>query len=200
MVPHPAHVISLACRICCVMDHGFSLVPTLSRGRAFYICAAYVLVAIGACRDRAIASRPGTQHDTASEASRLNAHDSTRSTDTTSAADVVRRYYGAICSHAYDSAYALWEGGGTASHQTRADFASGFANTVQVQVTIGDSVRIGAAAGSQYATVPVVVEAVLRDGRRQHFEGSYILRRSFVDGATPEQRRWHIYAAHLTAR
>ena len=56
------------------------------------------------------------------------------------------------------------------------------------------------AAGSQYATVPVVVDATLRNGTRQHFEGNYTLRRTMVDGATPEQRRWHIYSGDLKPR
>ena len=115
-------------------------------------------------------------------------------------ADVVRDYYAAIRAGHYDSAYVLWEGKGKASGQTRAEFASGFARTTEVRASIGDSIHIEGAAGSQYATVPVVVDAVLRGGQRQHFEGSYTLRRTLVDGASAEQRRWHIYSAQLRAR
>jgi len=57
--------------------------------------------------------------------------------------------------------------------------------------------RMEGAAGSQFATVPVVIDAVLRNGQAQHFEGTYTLRRALVEGATPEQRRWHIYAAEM---
>jgi hypothetical protein len=114
--------------------------------------------------------------------------------------DVVRRYYAAIQARDYDAAYALWGNGGEASGKSRRDFAAGFAETARVTVTIADSVSIGAAAGSQYATVPVRVDAVLRDGSEQHFTGSYILRRSMVDGATAEQRRWTIYKASLRQR
>jgi hypothetical protein len=112
-------------------------------------------------------------------------------------ADVVKRYYDAIESGHYDSAYALWEGSGTASGQTLVQFENGFARTERTTATIGDSVQIGAAAGSQYATVPVSVDAILRGGKRQHFVGTYTVRRAMVDGATPEQRTWHIYSAHL---
>jgi hypothetical protein len=115
----------------------------------------------------------------------------------TGAATAVRRYYDEIRAARYDSAYVLWGDEGRASGQTRAEFAAGFAETAEVRVSIGDSVRVEGAAGSQYATVPVTVDAVLRDGRRQHFEGTYTLRRSMVDGATPAQRRWHITSAKV---
>jgi hypothetical protein len=111
--------------------------------------------------------------------------------------EVVRRYYAAIRSGQYDSAYVMWDAAGKASAQTPEQFARGFAQTAQTFVSIGDSVTIEGAAGSQYATVPVRVEAVLRNGAAQHFSGTYTLRRAMVDGATPEQQRWRIYSAHL---
>ena len=116
---------------------------------------------------------------------------------TVSAVDVVRYYYDAIGKRQYDTAYALWEQSGEASGQTRSEFTAGFAQTASVRASIGESVRLEGAAGSQYATVPVTVDAVLNNGARQHFAGFYTLRRAMVDGATPEQRRWHIYLAHL---
>ena len=119
--------------------------------------------------------------------------------DTADPAGVVRRYYGAIQSGDYEAAYALWGQSGAASGQSRSQFAAGFAQTSQVHVTIGDSIQVEGAAGSQYATVPVSVDAVLKDGRRQRFVGSYTLRRVMVDGASPEQRRWHIEKAQLSA-
>ena len=84
-----------------------------------------------------------------------------------------------------------------ASGQTRGQFEAGFTQTTRVKVTIGDSIRIEGAAGSQYAAVPVSVDAVLENGERQHFEGSYTLRRVMVDGATPDERRWHIESAQV---
>jgi hypothetical protein len=134
------------------------------------------------------------------ETTRGSAVDSTLIDTAASPADLVRRYYDQIERGRYDAAYVLWEDSGKASHQTRTEFAAGFAQTAKVSVTVSDSVRIGAAAGSQYATVPVIVDAVLRDGARQHFEGTYTLRRAIADGATPEQRRWHIYSAALRLR
>ena len=149
-----------------------------------------VFVSLVSCRDDA---KPNAQQSSASPAAT-----STVVEHQAIPAEVVKRYYDAIGTGHYDSAYALWEDSGKSSGQTRAQFETGFAQTLRTTLAIGDSVHIEAAAGSQYATVPVIVEAVLRDGKRQHFAGAYVLRRAMVDGATPEQRTWHIYSAHLT--
>lgn len=117
--------------------------------------------------------------------------------DTSGPADVIRRYYAAINGRNYDAAYDLWGRGGAASAQTRSQFAAGFTQTARVTVTMIDSVRVEGAAGSQYATVPVTVDAVLQSGERQHFAGSYTLRRVMVDGAPADARRWHIESAQL---
>jgi hypothetical protein len=110
----------------------------------------------------------------------------------------VRQYYRDISAHDYDRAYALWGQSGQASGRTRADFAAGFAHTAEVRVTIGGVPQLEGAAGSEYATVAVVVDAVQSDGQKQRFTGTYTLRRVMADGATPEQRAWHIYSAKLT--
>jgi hypothetical protein len=115
----------------------------------------------------------------------------------TTPAGIVRRYYSAINSRSYRDAYMLWSQSGKASRKSEAEFAAGFAQTASVNISIGDSVSIEGAAGSQYATVPVVIDATLADGKQQHFVGTYTLRRSMVDGATPEQRQWRIYSATL---
>ena len=121
----------------------------------------------------------------------------TASIDTSSPAAVIKRYYAAIDRRDYDAAYELWGRRGAASAQTRRQFEAGFARTAHVTATIGDSVRVEGAAGSQYATVPVIVDAVLHGGERQRFTGSYTLRRVMVDGAPVEERRWHIESARL---
>jgi hypothetical protein len=117
--------------------------------------------------------------------------------DTSSPAALIRRYYAAINARDYDAAYALWGRRGAASSQTRGQFEAGFTQTDQVKVTFSDSIRIEGAAGSQYATVPVIVDAVLQGGTRQRFAGTYTLRRVMVDGATADERRWHIESAKL---
>ena len=77
-------------------------------------------------------------------------------------------------------------------------FAAGFAETAEVDIEIGTPPgRIEPAAGSRYLKVPVVIRAVTTGGEEQRFEGTYTLRRSVVDGASAEQRRWHIYSADV---
>jgi hypothetical protein len=116
----------------------------------------------------------------------------------TAPASVVRRYYAAIDAGKYEEAYALWSRGGAASGKTLDEFKSGFTATRSVRATVTDSVRLEGAAGSQFATVPVTVDATLKTGATQHFTGEYTMRRSMVDGATAAQRTWHIYAARLS--
>ena len=117
--------------------------------------------------------------------------------DGSEAAEVVRRYYDAINRGDYAAAYHSWAEDGGASRQTEAQFTAGFAETRSVRVLASDSILLEGAAGSQYATVPVTIEAIMHDGRKQHFVGSYTLRRSLVDGATPAQRSWRINSARI---
>ncbi|HEX6308494.1 MAG TPA: hypothetical protein VFZ69_09925 [Longimicrobiales bacterium] len=113
---------------------------------------------------------------------------------------VIQAYYDAIEARDYRLAWQLWGDGGAASGQGYDEFASGFAETASVQVEIGRPGGIDAAAGSRFVRVPVVIRATTRAGERQRFEGSYTLRRSVVDGATPAQQQWHIYSAEIAAR
>jgi hypothetical protein len=116
------------------------------------------------------------------------------------AAGVLRQYYEAINGRDFRRAYELWEGGSAASGQTFEEFVTGFEETARVEIEIGDPGRVEPAAGSQYVEVPARIRAVMTSGEEQRFEGTYTLRRSVVDGATAEQRRWHIYSAAITRR
>ncbi|MBI1406084.1 MAG: hypothetical protein GC145_08160 [Caulobacter sp.] len=114
------------------------------------------------------------------------------------AADVVRRYYEALNARDYATAYSQWRADGEGSGKTFADFSAGFAHTRSTVVTLGSAGDVEGAAGSLYVTIPVTVDAVLDDGTRQRFKGSYDLRRvNGVDGATPEQLRWKLASATL---
>jgi hypothetical protein len=116
------------------------------------------------------------------------------------AADVVRRYYDAIDARDYSVAYAQWGSHGEASGKSYGDFAAGFADTQSVTVTVLEPAEVEGGAGSLYAEVPVTVDAVLADGTRQRFTGTYAIRRvNDVDGSSAEQRRWHIASADLKA-
>jgi hypothetical protein len=150
---------------------------------------ALVILTVTSCRDEEPRSAAPVSH--------VSGEAPNKTGNATDPADVIRRYYDAIGNAQYVTAYALWEGSGRASGQRRGEFASGFAQTERTIASVGDSVRVEGAAGSQYASVPVTVDAVSRGGTREHFTGTYTLRRSMVDGATPEQRTWHIYSAHL---
>ena len=127
--------------------------------------------------------------------------DSSNPADTSTSPDaIVGRYYDDIRAANYIAAYRLWSDDGRASGQTLDQFASGFANTAEVSVTVSGRITVEGAAGSQYATVPVSVRALTRDGNTQIFAGTYTLRRAMADGATPEQRRWRIYSARIGSR
>jgi hypothetical protein len=112
---------------------------------------------------------------------------------------VIETYYGAIRDRNYALAYHQWSDGGRSSGKTLDAFAAGFANTEDVQAVPGPPGRVEGAAGSRYLEVPVIVIAHTRSGATQRFRGSYTLRRTVVDGATEEQRQWHLYSASLVA-
>ena len=114
------------------------------------------------------------------------------------AVEAVQRYYAAIESRDFANAYAHWSDGGRSSGQTPEQFAAGFADVTGIIATADAPVRVeGAAAGSRYIEVPVAVETTSQDGRVRRYVGAYTLRRSVVDGATPEQRAWRIASADL---
>jgi cytoskeletal protein RodZ len=115
------------------------------------------------------------------------------------AVQVIRDYYTAIARRDYKQAYSAWEGGGAASHQSFKQFKQGFANTASVAVEVGEPGRLDPAAGSSYIEIPVTITAVTKNGTRQRFRGSYVLRRvNNVPGSSPDQRRWHLYSANIT--
>lgn len=122
----------------------------------------------------------------------------TDSQNAAAAAQVIREYYEAINRKDYERAYHWWGGGGAASGKTYETFVRGFSGTESVTVDVGSPSRIEGAAGSRYVTVPVAIVATGADGRTVRFAGTYTLRRSEVDGATPEQRAWHINSAQIT--
>lgn len=113
------------------------------------------------------------------------------------AAAVVKRYYAALDARDYGTAWLQWGMAGPPG-QPLATFGAGFAHTRSTRVTIGALAPSEGAAGSIYQPVPVVVDATRDDGTHQRFTGEYIVRRvNGVDGATPNQLRWHIASAHL---
>lgn len=110
---------------------------------------------------------------------------------------LVRDYYAAINAGDFARAHAMWADGGRASGQSPTQFAQGFTDTTGISVEVMPPGPIEAAAGSRYLEVPVAYTVTLRDGSQRRYVGAYTLRRAVVDGATPEQRAWHIGLADI---
>lgn len=110
---------------------------------------------------------------------------------------VVRDYYAAINAGNFGRAYSFWSDGGRSSGQSPQQFADGFAETVGVTVQIGEPGAIEGAPGSRFVEVPVSVSATRRDGDVRRFRGSFILRRSAVEGPAAGQAAWRIASADL---
>jgi len=112
------------------------------------------------------------------------------------AVEVVRSYYAAIDAHDFERAYQSWGESGPPG-QSLEEFSRGFSATSSVRVETGAPSRIEPAAGSRFVEVPVTIFAETITGQKQRFEGKYVLRRTVVDGASPDQRRWHLYRAKI---
>ncbi len=113
------------------------------------------------------------------------------------AVSLVRDYYAAINARDYARAHRLWANDGAASGQTALQFASGFARTQGVSVEVGAPGAEDAGAGQRYLEVPVSLSATQADGSVKRYAGRYVLHRTVVDGATPDQRTWRIQSADL---
>ena len=157
--------------------------------------AALLLAGVLACRPAE--PRPPAPSPVPEAPSPLAPVPETDSQSAAAAAVVIREYYEAINRKDYEQAYHRWGGGGAASGKTYETFVRGFSGTESVTVDVGSPSPIEGAAGSRYVTVPVAILATAADGATQRFTGTYTLRRSVVDGATPEQRAWHIDSAQI---
>jgi hypothetical protein len=76
-------------------------------------------------------------------------------------------------------------------------FAAAWSKYRIVDVTVGQGEQ-DAGAGSAFYEVPVTITGLTTDNKPYHLAGSLSLRRvNDVDGATPEQLRWHIERSTL---
>ncbi|WP_292927956.1 hypothetical protein [Novosphingobium sp. PASSN1] len=107
--------------------------------------------------------------------------------------DVVLRAWGdAFEARDWVTARAFWGDQGARSGLTEEDFAARWAGLHYPKVTLAKGTSEGAA-GSLYYTAPITIT----DGARV-ITGEIVLRRANdVDGATPEQLRWHIESTTL---
>ena len=106
---------------------------------------------------------------------------------------LIRLYYALLDGRNYRVAYRLWDDDGRASRQTPQAFEAGFARTLSTAVRTGQASAPEGAAGSVYVTVPVAVDAMRDDHSRQHFSGSYVVRRNNVG----PDREWRLFSAKL---
>jgi len=115
------------------------------------------------------------------------------------AANVVQTYYALIGEGKYARARLLWENGGMASGSNPAAFAVRFARYSEYHANIGAPGDVDAGAGQRYVTVPVQIYARLKQGARPDYQiGSVTLHRTAdIDGATAEQKSWHIRSIDL---
>jgi hypothetical protein len=113
------------------------------------------------------------------------------------ARQVVVDYYAAIDARDYAKAYSLWSNDGAASGQSFEHFSGGYANTRSVKASVGDPVDEEGAAGSRFIQVPVELKALQKDGSERNYHGRFTLRAVMADGASEEQRHWHLASAEM---
>ena len=110
---------------------------------------------------------------------------------------VVRAYYAAINARDFAEAYAQWGDDGAASGQSLENFRNGYAGTRSIEATVGAATAAEGAAGSRFILVPVELLARQSDGGTRRYRGYFVLRAAMVDGASAQQRRWHLEAAEI---
>ena len=114
------------------------------------------------------------------------------------AVQLVQTYYAAINRGDYRGAYLAWDQNGAASGQSFAKFRAGFAQTKSVRGVTGAPTNPDAGMSQRRIDVPVDVYAVLKNGKKQHFRGSYTLHRVVEGvGAPARQLSWHLSSAKL---
>jgi hypothetical protein len=114
------------------------------------------------------------------------------------AKQTVERYYAAIDRGDFRAAYLAWDDGGRASGKSFDRFRQGFAATARSRVVAGAPYGADAGMSQRWIQVPVEVFATLKNGKRQHFRGSYTLHRVAEGvGAPVSKTRWHIASAKL---
>jgi heat shock protein HslJ len=109
--------------------------------------------------------------------------------DRTSPVSLLASYYDAINRQEYQRAYSYWE----TAPDPFDEFASGFADTVSVQVIVEPPTRYGAGAGSLYANIPTVLIAQHTDGTQLTYAGCFVARTS--NQLAPDA--WSLYSADV---
>ena len=109
-------------------------------------------------------------------------------------------FYNAINRKEYDRAYGYFEGAPNPNPSLApplAQFAAGYADTTSVTLAVGRVTSEGAA-GSTYATVPVVITATHANGSTTVYSGCYTLWRTNPGiSCDPTAVLWRIYQAQI---
>ncbi len=190
--------------------------PRVGPGLSFLVWSVAMLASALACRGDRSRSRAATARDSTAPAVLLDTaapaiHDrigrsapgagesgTEPSLGVPGALDVLKSYFIAIDEHRFHDAYIMWSDNGTASGLSFEEFARGYDHTRSATFVIGRPGRMEGAAGSRYVDVPVTIDALTTEGKRQHFTGSIVLRRVVVPGADTAERRWHLYHAAIS--
>lgn len=181
----------------------------MRRTEAWLLAAAMCAGLVACTQADKAATAPDPQSDTATAQSNKNTAsvmqvpapavvDVEEGSPASSAArQVVVDYYAAIDARDYAKAYAFWSDSGAASGQTFGQFSGGYANTESVRAVVAEATDEEGAAGSRYINVPVELTARQADGSQRRYRGRFTLRAVVADGASEEQRRWHLASAEM---
>src|SRR5690606_13941659 len=110
---------------------------------------------------------------------------------------VLGAYVNAITNRDYARAYSYWET--PPDNATLEQFAAGYADTDAVSLIVRADAFVGGAAGSIYASIPVLLTATDLDGDKTFFGGCYVARHSNVpvgDAIEPAPE-WWLYSADV---
>jgi hypothetical protein len=130
-----------------------------------------------------------------------NANDTPFYEDRTSPEGGLLSFYNAINRKEYQRAYGYFDGAPNPPASLAAPYdqwVKGYADTTSVTVAYG-KINTGAAAGSIYATMPVVLTAKHTDGSTHVYAGCYTMRRT-NEGMSPDPQAvlWRVYMAKLS--
>ena len=110
---------------------------------------------------------------------------------------VLAAYANAITNQNYARAYSYWET--PPDNATLEQFEAGYADTASVSLIVRADAFIGGAAGSTYASIPVLLTAADFEGNKTFFGGCYVMRHSSVPvgDATEPAPEWWLYSADV---
>jgi hypothetical protein len=119
-------------------------------------------------------------------------------TTRTDPASLVGAYYNAISRDDFARAYGYWER--APGNQTEAQFAAGFADTLNVSALVRLPIFEDAGAGNVFANLPTLVIAERIDGSTVYFAGCFAAHKTNVPvgNATEPDPNWYLQKGNLT--